>query len=107
MRKTNTKTPPNKAFSATSNELLSDPETAAMYLEEILADGDMQLFKQALKDVALARVGSMTELARETNLARESLYRSLSKSGNPRLDTLTKVLHAAGLRLSIAPEPAA
>lgn len=107
MSKTNTKNPPSKAFNATSDELLSDIETAAIYLEEILADGDMELFKQALKDVASARVGSMAELARETELARESLYRSLSKRGNPRLDTLTKVLHAAGLRLSIAPMPAA
>jgi len=38
--------------------------------------------------------------------ARETLYRALSKNGNPRLDTLTKVLHASGLRLSIAPESA-
>lgn len=107
MRKAKTKNPPSKAFNATSNQLLSDRQTAAMYLEEILADGDMELFKQALKDVASARVGSMAELARETELARESLYRSLSKNGNPRLDTLMKVLHAAGLRLSIAPESAA
>jgi len=99
--------PPSKTFDATSEQLLSDPEVAAMYLEEILADGDMGLFKQALKEVAAARVGSMTELARETDLAREALYRSLSKNGNPRLDTLTKVLHAAGLRLSIAPDSAA
>lgn len=102
-----TKTPPSKAFNATSDKLLSDPETAAMYLEEILADDDIELFKQALKDVASARVGGMADLARETDLAREALYRSLSRKGNPRLDTLNKVLHAAGLRLSIAPNPAA
>jgi len=101
------KNKPSKPFNDTSNQLLNDPETAAMYLEEILADGDMELFKTALKDVAKARVGSMAELSRETELARESLYRSLSRNGNPRLDTLTKVLHASGLRLSIAPESAA
>ena len=49
----------------------------------------------------------MTELAKETNLARQALYQSLSRKGNPRLDTLSKVLHAAGLRLSIEPEHAA
>lgn len=49
----------------------------------------------------------MTELARETDLAREALYRALSKKGNPRLDTLTKVLHAAGLRLSVTTDEAA
>ena len=102
-----TKKRPSRSFSATSDELLKDPETAAMYLEDILADGDMELFKQALKDVATARVGGMSDLARETDLAREALYRSLSKNGNPRLDTLTKVLQAAGLRLSIAPDSAA
>jgi len=102
-----TKAKPSTSFNATSDQLLQDPETAAMYLEEILIDGDIELFKQALKEVASARVGSMAELARETDLAREALYRSLSRKGNPRLDTLNKVLHAAGLRLSIAPEPAA
>jgi probable addiction module antidote protein len=106
MNKT-TQAPPSRPFDATSDRLLSDRETAAMYLEEILADGDVELFKQALKDVAKARVGGMTELSRETDLAREALYRSLSRKGNPRLDTLTKVLDAAGLRLSIVPRPAA
>jgi len=79
---------------------------AAKYLAEILAEGDIELFKAALKNVAAARVGNMTTLARETHLAHEALHRSLSRKGNPRLDTLTKVLHAAGLRLSITPEVA-
>ena len=93
----------SRPFKETSKELLKDPVTAAMYLEEMLADGDIEMFKVALKDVAAARVGNMSALASETNLAREALYRSLSRKGNPRLDTLTKVLHAAGLRLSVAP----
>ena len=96
----------SRPFSKTSKELLQDPETAAMYLEEILAEGDIQLFKEALKDVAAARVGSMTKLAKQTHLAREALYQSLSRKGNPGLDTLAKVLHASGLRLSITPEAA-
>jgi len=82
-------------------EVLKDPEQAALYLEEILAGGDMEMFKEALKDVAAARVGNMTTLAKKTRLARESLYTSLSRKGNPRLDTLTKVLDAAGLRLTV------
>ena len=93
----------SRPFKETSDKLLSDPEVAALYLEEILADGDIELFKEALKDVASARVGSMSKLAEETHLAREALYNSLSREGNPRFDTLTKVLSAAGLRLSIAP----
>lgn len=99
-------TKPSRPFDQTSKELLQDAETAAVYLDEILAEGDIELFKEALKDVAAARVGNMTKLASETHLAREALYQSLSRKGNPRLDTLSKVLQAAGLRLSILPETA-
>lgn len=87
--------------------LFDDAETAAMYLEKMLADGDEELFKQALADVAAARVGSMTDLARKTKLIPEDLEHELSCDGSPRLDTLQKVLHAAGLRLSIDPDTAA
>jgi probable addiction module antidote protein len=94
---------PSKPFQQTSDLLLQDPQVAAIYLEEILADGDMELFKEALKDVASARLGSMTKLAEEADLAREALYKSLSRQGNPRFETLTKILTAAGLRLSVTP----
>jgi DNA-binding phage protein len=49
-------------FDETSRELLKDPETAAMYLEECLADGDFELFKLALRHVAEARLGSKGDL---------------------------------------------
>ena len=90
------------SFDETSKELLSDPECAALYLEECLEDGDIELFKLALKHVADAQVGGMTKLSQTTDLTREALYRSLSKQGNPRLDTLTKVLDAFGLRIGIS-----
>lgn len=89
------------SFDETSNKLLSDPETAALYLEECLEDGDIDLFKLALKHVADAQNGGMTKLSKTTELTREALYRSLSKKGNPRLDTLTKVLDAFGLRIGV------
>ncbi len=61
------------------DELLKDPEEhAALYLEECLIDGDMELFQAALKDVAKAQ-GGMQALAKDTELNRESLYRALSK----------------------------
>ncbi len=97
----------SRPFQELSDELLKDPETAALYLEEILQDGDMELFKVALKNVASARLGSVKALADEANLGRESLYKSLSKSGNPKLETLNKVLSASGLRFSIVPETTA
>ncbi len=94
----------SRSFDKTSRELLKNPKVAAVYLEEILADGDMEMFTAALKDVADARVGSMMALSRQTHLNREQLYKTLSKKGNPRLETLTKVLHAVGLRISVTPE---
>lgn len=88
-------------FNETRKAMLKDPELAAMYLEESLQDGNMEEFKQALKHVAEARLGSMAALSRTTRLNRESLYRALSEKGNPRLDTLTKVLSAVGLRIGV------
>ncbi|MBI1389111.1 MAG: putative addiction module antidote protein [bacterium] len=94
----------SRPFKEIGLELLKDPERAALYLEECLADGDMELFKLALKNVADARLGGMSALAEKTNLGRESLYKSLSKAGNPKLETLEKILSAIGLRFSIVPE---
>ncbi|MBA3612167.1 MAG: putative addiction module antidote protein [Nitrospirales bacterium] len=91
----------SRPFDFGNLDVLKGPKQAALYLEEILAGGDMDMFTEALKDVAAARVGNMTALAKKTHLAREALYTSLSRKGNPRLDTLTKVLDAAGLRLTV------
>jgi len=91
----------SESFDETRLEVLKDADAAAVYLDECLADGNVALFTEALKHVAKARLGGMSSLADETALGRETLYRTLSKNGNPRLDTLTKVLSAVGLRISI------
>jgi probable addiction module antidote protein len=74
----------------------------AAYIESMLADGDMRAVPVALRTVADA-VGGMAALAEKTGLSRETLYRTLSASGNPRLDTLALVLEAFGLRLAVQP----
>ena len=56
----------------------------------------------ALRTVAEA-VGGMAALADKTGLSRETLYRTLSERGNPRLDTLAAILAAFGLRLTVQP----
>jgi probable addiction module antidote protein len=66
----------------------------------MLEDGDARAVPIALRTVAEA-LGGMAALAQRTGLSRESLYRTLSKDGNPRLDTLAAVLDAFGLRLSV------
>ncbi len=71
------------------------------FLAEALADGDQRALPIAL--CTAANVLGMAELARRTSLSRETLYRTLSDKGNPRLDTLGAILSAFGLRLAVAP----
>ena len=81
-------------------ESLRDPDEATQYLNACLEDGDARVFLVALRDVAEAR-GGIRALSRTARLNRESLYRMLSESGNPSLDSLSAVLNACGLRLAV------
>ena len=96
-------TAPARPFRQTRDAILRDPEAAALYLEESLAAGDTDAFKLALRNVVEAQ-GGMAALARETELSRETLYRTLSEGGNPTLETLSKVLGALGLRVAVRVE---
>lgn len=71
------------------------------FLADVIHDGDTHALPLALRTAA--NVLGMTELARRTGLSRETLYRTLSAKGNPRLDTLAAILSAFGLRLTVAP----
>jgi probable addiction module antidote protein len=84
-----------------ASEYLRDEADIAAYLEAAAAEEDPRVLAAALGDVARAR--GMSELARKTGITREALYRSLSAEGNPELSTLTKVLRALGMRLTIQP----
>lgn len=80
-------------------EYLTEPEDQAELLSDALASGDPAIIAKAIGIVARAR--GMTELAKETGIARQQLYRSLGPGGNPTLETLMKVLPALGLRIRI------
>lgn len=81
---------------------LLDPAEAAEYINAALEDGSQEVFLMALKDVADAK--GISEIARETKLNRENLYRILSTQGNPNLKSLNSVLHSVGLKLSVEVE---
>ena len=87
---------------------MEDPGEASEYLraslDEYQGDGNLEAFLLALRTVIEAQ-GGMTELARKTSLNRQNLYRTLSRNGNPRLQTLHEILNALGLRLSIEQVP--
>jgi len=78
---------------------LTNPEVAAEYLNATL-ENSPENFLAALKNVAKAR--QVAKVADEAGIQRETLYRALSEQGNPTFGTLSSVLSAVGLRISIA-----
>ena len=79
---------------------LNSEEEMAAYLDVVLEDNDPALLAVALGDIARAR--GMSELARKTGLSRESLYKSLSGERVPSTETLLKVIHALGFKLTVS-----
>lgn len=92
----------SKSYKDLLNERLKSPEEAAAYLNAALEDEDLGVFLVALRDIAAAN-GGMTHLAKEAQLNRETLYRTLSKKGNPTLVNLRSLLGTVGLEISINP----
>lgn len=84
-------------------DYLKTEEDIALYMEAVMEEGgnDPRFIAHALGDVARAR--NMSQLARETGMTREGLYKALSGRGNPSFATVTKVAAALGLRLSFQP----
>lgn len=82
---------------------LQDEENITAYLNAAIEDGDKDVLLLALRDVAKAR-GGMATVAEKANLGRESLYKMLSKRGNPEFKSITRLLHGLGLRLTVEPE---
>ena len=80
-------------------EHLRTPEEMAAYLEACLEDanGDAAFIAKALGDIARAK--GMSQVARDTGLSRESLYKALSGERNPGFDTILKVIRALGIEL--------
>ena len=85
-------------------EDLRDPDFAAKYLEEILKDGSLDLFLIAVRDVVRANSG-FSKASQKAGIGRESLYKTLSKNGNPRFSTLQSLLEGVGLRFSVCSNP--
>lgn len=84
-------------------EHLETEADLAAYLEAALEEGDPALVAAALGDIARAK--GMTQIARETGLGRESLYKALSAEGNPEFATVLKVVQALGLKLHASVVP--
>jgi len=84
-------------------DYLDTEEDMALYLDACLDEdpGDGSLIRAALGDIARAR--GMTQLALDTGLTREGLYKALSTEGNPAFSTIFKVIRALGVKLHATP----
>lgn len=85
-------------------DALKSDEAIEVFLADAFETGDARYIAKALGVVARAK--GMTNIARETGLAREQLYRTLSENGNPRLETILAVMKAIGFELTGKRPPA-
>ena len=98
-KKSSPQAAPEKFSRWDSADYLKTEEDIDLYFELCLEEdpGDGSLVRRALGSIARAR--GMTQLARDTGLAREGLYKALSPEGNPEFATVMKVIKALGLKL--------
>ena len=78
---------------------LDNDEVVAEYLTAAAEDPNHDVFIAALGDVAKAR--GMAQIAKDAGLGRESLYKALAPGSKPRYDTILKVLHGLGVKITI------
>jgi len=86
--------------SATIDSFRKDPEFAVEYLNAVLAEADQDELMVALRRVSKA-FGGVAKLARTAKLNATTLYRTLSRNGNPELRSLTALLRALGMQLAV------
>ena len=82
-----------------ATEHLKTKKDLAAYLGAAIEDGDPVVISAAIGDIARAK--GMSQIARETGLGRESLYKAPSPDGNPEFATILKVVRALGLKLRV------
>lgn len=81
-------------------EHLDNEEVIAEYLAAAMEDSDPNVFLAALADVAKAR--GMAQLAKDSGLSRESLYKTLAPGAKPRFETIVKITKALGVPMAPA-----
>ena len=83
-------------------EYLDSQEAIAEYLSQVLEEGDTQEFIRAIGYIAKAK--GMTQIAKESGLGRESLYKAFKIDAKPRFDTIIKVINALNIKLNAEPK---
>ncbi len=89
-----------KTFPWDPAEHIKTEKDVVAYLDAAFEDGDPAIISAMLGYIARSK--GMAKVAKKAGLGRESLYKALSKDGNPKIGTVLKVVHALGLKLTIA-----
>ena len=97
MKKKTTK-PSRKLLPLDAARYLTDDDAVSEYMNAVLETGNSDHLLLALGDIARAR--GMAQVARDTGLGRESLYKALAPGAKPRFDTVLKVARALGVKLT-------
>ena len=79
------------------SQYLDSKEMIAEYLSQVLKDGDMNELLNAIGNIAKAK--GMSQIAKDTGLGREILYKTFSADTKPRFETVMKVLDSFGVKL--------
>jgi probable addiction module antidote protein len=82
-------------------EYLNSDEEVAAYLTTVLEENDAALLAAAIGDIARAR--GMSQVAKDSGIAREALYKALRPGSEPRFETISRVCAALGVRLVAQP----
>lgn len=83
-------------------DYLDSEEAIAAYLNAALEEGDADLLMAAIADVAKAR--GIAKVASDAGVGRESLYKTLAPGSKPKLETVFKLMHALGVKLTVMPD---
>ena len=89
-----------------TSDYLNTKRDVVAYLNAALEDGEPAVLLEALRNVAQTH-GGMAALAKSAGVSRESLYRTLSRRGNPKIETVMELMRALGLKLTVASRKAA
>ncbi|MCL4315284.1 MAG: putative addiction module antidote protein [Gammaproteobacteria bacterium] len=95
-----------KSAAFKTSDYLKTRKDILVYLNTALEDGDPAVLLEALRNVAQAK-GGMGALAKAAGVSRESLYRTLSRRGNPKIETIMELLRALGFKFRVEQRKAA
>jgi len=82
------------------SQYLNSEEMIAEYLSQVLRDGDTDEFLEAIGHIAKAK--GMSQIAKDTGLGRESLYKAFQEGAKPRFETVMKVVSSLGVKLQVS-----